>query len=86
MFRTESCIYGCSLSTGGKLSVSAAFLWFVSFVCLFVIFQPWMKINIPGKVEQQPSETAQQEPRNDVEETEAEIEIAPSANVEATVE
>jgi hypothetical protein len=45
-----------------------------------------MKINIPGKVEQQRSETAQQEPRNDVEETEAEIEIAPSANVEATVE
>jgi hypothetical protein len=45
-----------------------------------------MKINIPGKVEQQPSETAQQEPRNDVEETEAEIEIAPSANIEATVE
>jgi hypothetical protein len=37
-------------------------------------------------VEQQPSETAQQEPRNDVEETEAEIEIAPSANIEATVE
>ena len=86
MFQTEYCVdYGCALSTGGKLSVSAAFLWFVGCVCLAMIFQPWIEINLPGKTEEQPSETAQ-EPRNDVEEMDADVENAPSANIEATIE
>lgn len=83
MFQTRNCVPdGCILSTSAILSVSAACLWFVSFICLVVIFQPWIKINLVGKTKQdRPLEAVDQELGNEVEEMDAEIENAPSSNI-----